>query len=116
MALLLLLCAMATFAAAPKGDWLPLPGRVWTADGDAAQGGRAGPAYDGAITAIGPAASIAAPPGTRRVELPGTTLIPGLNADLAAFTGDPGTHIDGLAHPVFVMKDGVSHRNRAATP
>jgi len=33
----------------------------------------------------------------------------GLRADLAAFAGDPSQHIDDLAHPVFVMKDGTTY-------
>jgi imidazolonepropionase-like amidohydrolase len=43
-------------------------------------------------------------------------IAPGLDADLAAFSGDPSTQIDDLANPVFVMKDGVSYRSPAATP
>ena len=43
-------------------------------------------------------------------------IAPGLAADLAAFTGDPSAHISDLAHPVFVMKDGISYRSPAATP
>ncbi|WP_235580161.1 amidohydrolase family protein [Rhodanobacter sp. Soil772] len=61
-----------------KGDWLLLPERVWTADGDAAHSGWAVLVHDGAIAAVGPAASIQAPAGTQRVELPGATLTPGL--------------------------------------
>jgi Imidazolonepropionase and related amidohydrolases len=43
-------------------------------------------------------------------------IAPGLDADLAAFGGDPSTQIDDLAHPVFVMKDGIFYRSPAATP
>jgi imidazolonepropionase-like amidohydrolase len=43
-------------------------------------------------------------------------IAPGLRADLAAFTGDPSTHIDDLQHPVFVMKDGSIYRTPQATP
>jgi imidazolonepropionase-like amidohydrolase len=34
----------------------------------------------------------------------------GLRADLAAFSGDPSTHIDDLKHVQFVMKGGVVYR------
>jgi imidazolonepropionase-like amidohydrolase len=37
-------------------------------------------------------------------------IAPGLRADLAAFTGNPAERIDALQQPVFVMKDGVVHR------
>jgi imidazolonepropionase-like amidohydrolase len=43
-------------------------------------------------------------------------ITPGLRADLAAFTGNPSTHIDDLQHPVFVMKDGTVYRTPQATP
>jgi len=76
--LLLLLCSLPASAATPKGDWLLLPERVWTGDGDAAHSGWAVLVHDGAIAAVGPAASIQAPPGAQRVELPGATLTPGL--------------------------------------
>ncbi|MBQ4853190.1 amidohydrolase family protein [Rhodanobacter sp. B2A1Ga4] len=80
--LLLLLCAVLAPAAAtgstPKGDWLLLPERVWTADGDAAHTGWAVLVHDGAIAAVGPVASIQAPADAQRIELPGATLTPGL--------------------------------------
>ena len=76
--LLFLLCATAAAATQPKGDWLLLPDRVWTADGDVAHAGWAVLVHDGAIAAVGPAASIQAPAGTQRIELPGATLTPGL--------------------------------------
>ena len=76
--LLLLLCSTAAAATTPKGDWLLLPDKVWTADGDAAHAGWAVLVHDGRIAAVGPAASIDAPAGARRVELPGATLTPGL--------------------------------------
>jgi imidazolonepropionase-like amidohydrolase len=79
---LLLLCTLPALATvpktAPKGDWLLLPDRVWTGDGNAAHNGWAVLVHDGAIAAAGPVASITAPAGTRRVELPGATLMPGL--------------------------------------
>ena len=76
--LLLLLCSLPVSATAPKGDWLLLPERVWTGNGDAAHSGWAVLVHDGAIAAVGPAASIQAPAGAHRVELPGATLTPGL--------------------------------------
>jgi len=76
------LCAMLAHAASPaptpKGDWLLLPDRVWTADGDAAHAGWAVLVHDGAIAAVGPRDGIRAPANARRVELPGATLTPGL--------------------------------------
>ena len=63
---------------APKGDWLLLPARVWTADGNAAHSGWAVLVHDGVIAAVGPTASIHAPGDARRIELPGATLTPGL--------------------------------------
>lgn len=72
------LCAMAAHAATPKGDWLLLPERVWTGDGDAAHAGWAVLVRNGAIAAVGPRASIEVHGDVQRVELPGTTLTPGL--------------------------------------
>ncbi|WP_426663368.1 amidohydrolase family protein [Rhodanobacter aciditrophus] len=76
--LLLLLCSLAAAASTPKGDWLLLPDRVWTADGNAAHAGWAVLVHDGVIAAVGPRAGINAPAGTQRIELPGATLTPGL--------------------------------------
>ncbi|TPG10673.1 amidohydrolase family protein [Rhodanobacter glycinis] len=77
-ALLVLLCSLSASAATAKGDWLLLPDRVWTGDGDAAHSGWAVLVHDGSIAAVGPIASVTVPAGVRRVELPGATLIPGL--------------------------------------
>lgn len=77
-AALLLCCPLPAFAATPQGDVLLLPDRVWTGDGDVAHGGWAVLVHDGLIAAVGPATSVHAPAGTKRVELPGTTLTPGL--------------------------------------
>ena len=77
-ALFLVLCALPTLAATPKGDWLLLPERVWTGDGDAAHRGWAVLVHDGVIAAAGPVGSVHAPTGTQRIELPGATLTPGL--------------------------------------
>jgi imidazolonepropionase-like amidohydrolase len=76
--LLLLLCSLAAAATAPGGDWLLLPDRVWTADGDTAHTGWAVLVHNGAIAAVGPRASIQAAAGAQRIELPGATLTPGL--------------------------------------
>nr|WP_246031164.1 amidohydrolase family protein [Rhodanobacter lindaniclasticus] len=76
--LLLLLCSLAAAATTPKGDWLLLPERVWTADGDAAHTGWAVLVHDGAIAAMGPRSDIQAPADAQRIELPGATLTPGL--------------------------------------
>jgi imidazolonepropionase-like amidohydrolase len=78
LAALLLAGASTVIAASPKGDVLLLPDRVWTADGDAAHRNWAVLVHDGAIAAVGPAASIQAPAGAQRIALPGTTLTPGL--------------------------------------
>jgi len=77
-ALLALSCSVGASAATPDGDWLLLPERVWTAEGDAAHAGWAVLVHDGLIAAVGPASSINAPANAQRVELPGATLTPGL--------------------------------------
>lgn len=78
-AAVLAVAALPAPAAAPsRGDVLLLPDRVWTAEGDAAHTGWAVLVHDGAIAAAGPAAGIQAPADARRIELPGTTLVPGL--------------------------------------
>lgn len=78
LAALLLAGTSTAMAASPKADVLLLPDRVWTADGDASHPGWAVLVHDGAIAAVGPAASIQAPAGAQRITLPGTTLTPGL--------------------------------------
>lgn len=40
----------------------------------------------------------------------------GMRADLAAFSGDPSAHIEDLAHPVLVMKDGTLYRSPDGHP
>ena len=82
-ALLLLLCLLLSLAAhgtatTPKGDWLLLPERVWTAEGDTAHTGWAVLVHDGVIAAVGPRASVNVPADAQRIELPGATLTPGL--------------------------------------
>src|SRR6185437_3974390 len=76
--LLLLLYFLPAAAAGPKGDWLLLPERVWTGDGDATHTGWAVLVHDGVIVAAGPVVSVHAPADTQRVQLPGATLTPGL--------------------------------------
>ena len=69
---------LAFFAAPlPAADILLLPDRVWTADGDASHSGWSVLIRDGAIAKVGPKAASEAPDATR-IELPGTTLTPGL--------------------------------------
>jgi imidazolonepropionase-like amidohydrolase len=71
----LLGCASLPVAAA---DTLLVPERVWTGEGNQSHAGWAVLIHDGAIAAAGPASDIQAPAGTRRIELPGATLLPGL--------------------------------------
>lgn len=75
-----LACIAATpaIAANANKDTLLLPDRVWTAEGNTTHTGWAVLVHDGAIAAVGPAASIHAPEGAQRIGLPGTTLTPGL--------------------------------------
>ena len=81
-------CALCLFAvaagqpgvarAAAGGDVLLLPDKVWTGEGDAAQSGIAVLVHDGAIAAVARPQTLTIPAGTRRIELPGATLTPGL--------------------------------------
>ena len=70
--------ASASWASTPQHDYLLLPDRVWTGDGDSTHTDWAVLIHDGNITAVGPKASIQAPADTQRIELPGATLTPGL--------------------------------------
>lgn len=70
--------ASASWASTPQHDYLLLPDRVWTGDGDSTHTDWAVLVHDGNITAVGPKASIQVPADTQRIELPGTTLTPGL--------------------------------------
>ncbi len=54
------------------------PERVFTADDGAAHAGWTVLVTGETVTAVGPAAGIAAPPGARVIDLPGDTLLPGL--------------------------------------
>jgi imidazolonepropionase-like amidohydrolase len=78
LAAALMLSMASAWAAAPHGDELLLPDRVWTGDGDAAHAGWAVLVHDDAIAAVGPADAIHAPVGATRIALPGATLMAGL--------------------------------------
>ena len=55
-----------------------VPGAVWDGVGDAPRPGWVVVVRGSRIAAVGPAATVTVPPGAQRIELPGTTLIPGL--------------------------------------
>lgn len=75
----LCLCLPAAFpGAALGGDFLLVPDKVWSGQGDAAQDGLAVLVHEGAIVAVGKPESLAVTAGTQRIELPGATLMPGL--------------------------------------
>lgn len=57
---------------------LIVPERVWTGDGDRAHPGWAVLVRDQVIEAVGPVTQVAVPAEARRIDLPGTTLLPGL--------------------------------------
>jgi len=73
----LLLSALPAFAA-EQGDWLLLPAGVWTGDDDAVHAGWAVLVHNDTIAAVGPAPALQVPANAQRIELPGTTLMPGL--------------------------------------
>ena len=77
-ALMLGTLASTSWAGTPRHDYLLLPDRVWTGDGDSTHTDWAVLVHDGNITAVGPKASIQIPADTQRIELPGATLMPGL--------------------------------------
>jgi len=70
--------ASASWAGAPPHDYLLLPDRVWTGDGNTAHTDWAVLVHNDSIAAVGPKASIQTPADTQRIELPGATLTPGL--------------------------------------
>ncbi|BDU20695.1 Xaa-Pro dipeptidase [Dyella sp. GSA-30] len=76
--LVLSTAASASWAAASPHDYLLLPDRIWTGDGDTAHSDWAVLVHNDSITAVGPKASIQAPADAQRIELPGATLTPGL--------------------------------------
>ncbi len=80
LTVLLILCAalFARASDAAETDVLIVPANVWTADGDAVKAGWAVRVHDGAITAVGPLASLETTPVAIRIDLPGATLAPGL--------------------------------------
>jgi imidazolonepropionase-like amidohydrolase len=53
------------------------PAAVWDGVGDAPHPGGVVVVHGNRIDAVGPAASLTVPPGATRIELPGTTLMPG---------------------------------------
>ncbi len=107
----MMLCTVPAPAAADDLPILLKPGRVFTAGDSAVREGWAVLVTEGRIAAVGPAGEIVAPPGTQVVELPGTTLLPGL-VDL---------HVHLFLHPYNeaswddqVLKEPVEYRTIAA--
>ncbi|GAP67486.1 amidohydrolase, imidazolonepropionase [Mizugakiibacter sediminis] len=76
-ALCLPLLAAAAHAAEP-GGYVLRPDAVWTGDGDRAHRGWVVVVAGGRIAAIGPQDRVTAPADAQRIDLPGTTLLPGL--------------------------------------
>ena len=76
--LLLLGAALCTHAAEPASTFLLRPARVWTGDEAPAHPGWAVLVRDGVIVAVGEERTLAVPAGAQRIDLPGTTLTPGL--------------------------------------
>lgn len=68
----------ATGTGSAAGTWLLEADRVFDARSEAAHAGWVVLVEDGRIAAVGPASEVQAPAGTQAVELPGTTLLPGL--------------------------------------
>ena len=75
---LALLIARPARAAPPPSAILLRPARVFTAEDAATHPGWAVLVVADRIAAVGPAGSLAAPPGAQVIELPGDTLLPGL--------------------------------------
>ena len=71
--------SMASLAAMPVSaeTLLLTPARVWTGEG-VPHPNWVVLVRDGAIAAVGPAASVTAPADARRIDLPAATLTPGL--------------------------------------
>ena len=109
-AALLSTTAVAATPPAP-GVTLLRPDRVWTA-GEPVHAGWVVLVTGDKITAVGPAAEVKAPPGAQTIDLPGTTLIPGLM--------DLHSHL--FLHPYDetpwddqVLREPLSFRTAAAT-
>jgi imidazolonepropionase-like amidohydrolase len=87
------------------------PTRVWTADGDAVHTGWSVLVVDGKVSAVGPSDKVAAPADAKRIDLPDTTLLPGLT--------DLHSHV--FLHPYNetswndqVLKEPVAYRTLEA--
>lgn len=65
-------------AAEPAPTYLLRPDRVWTGDDSPSHAGWAVLVRDGTIAAVGDEARLEIPADARRIDLPGTTLTPGL--------------------------------------
>lgn len=76
--LLLLGAPRLAHAAEAASTYLLRPDRVWTGDDSAAHAGWAVLVRDGAIAAVGDETRLEIPADARRIDLPGTTLTPGL--------------------------------------
>jgi imidazolonepropionase-like amidohydrolase len=61
-----------------SASWLLRPQRVFDATGETSHEGWVVLVTGREIAAVGPAAQVQGPPGTRTLDLPGTTLLPGL--------------------------------------
>ncbi|HEY2344481.1 MAG TPA: amidohydrolase family protein [Xanthomonadaceae bacterium] len=70
--------AFATSETVAAMDFLLVPAKVWTGDDGTAHAGWAVLVHQDRIVAVGPADTIHMPEGAVQVDLPGTTLIPGL--------------------------------------
>jgi imidazolonepropionase-like amidohydrolase len=77
-ALFVMAAPVATVRAEAPSAVLLRPARVFTADDAAVHPGWAVLVQSGKITAVGPVASLAPPPGAEVIDLPGDTLLPGL--------------------------------------
>ncbi|KQY52190.1 amidohydrolase family protein [Lysobacter sp. Root494] len=75
---LLLGAVFSAHAGAPVSTFLLRPDKVWTGDDAPAHPGWAVLVRDGVIVAAGEERTLSVPAGARRIDLPGTTLTPGL--------------------------------------